>query len=638
MTGKNLPKTSLDPNITRRDFLNSALLASGGALLSGACPMQFLGQQTADAMAQLGKEWTGYGGVGDYANSNGNVWDVVIAGHQIRNHVYDSLPPDITDTKEVYDLIVVGGGISGLAAAHFFQRKRNGKQRCLVLEDHPVFGGEAKRNEFLVDGQKLIAHQGSTWYQPPLPGTFLSEFYDSVGITARQFEYQRWDGGTPEIPLGPPYFEDGPSGASHSALFFGAKFGHKDGLLVVDPWRTGLIGTPISREDRAGLIRMQTKPIAAPKQDGDALARHLDNITLEQHLMNSYGLSQEAVRTYLLPVSDSYGIGPDVVSGYAEYAYDILLPWDRSKGQQLFPGGNDGVARHITQTLIPDSIPGPHTLASVCQTPINFAALDRAGQPVRIRLNATVVAVQHEGNPRTSQSVRIVYTVGGKLYSVRGRSVVMAGGSWTTRSIVRDLPDAQRDAYGQFFRSPAMVANVAVRNWRFLSKLGLSECKWFDGIGTNLAVHKDAIFGGVSPTISPDLPTVLTLKILFCHPGLPLQDQTMRGRYELLSTSFRDYEQRIAEQLTSMFSRSGFDAHRDVAGIILNRWGHAYLSPQPGFFFGKNGKPAPREVLRSAPFGRIAFANTDLAGIMDHCASIQEAHRAIGQIMEIAKA
>jgi spermidine dehydrogenase len=83
-----------------------------------------------------------------------------------------------------------------------------------------------------------------------------------------------------------------------------------------------------------------------------------------------------------------------------------------------------------------------------------------------------------------------------------------------------------------------------------------------------------------------------------------------------------------------MFAGSGFDAQRDIAGIILNRWGHAYLSAQPGFFFGKDGRPAPREVLRSAPFGRIAFANTDLAGAMDHRYSILEAQRAVGQLLD----
>jgi len=141
-----------------------------------------------------------------------------------------------------------------------------------------------------------------------------------------------------------------------------------------------------------------------------------------------------------------------------------------------------------------------------------------------------------------------------------------------------------------------------------------------------------ATFGPLAPTVSPDSPVVLTLKILFSSPGLPIGQQVTRGRVELLSTPFRAYERRIREQFSMMFQGTGFDGPRDIAGIILNRWGHAYLSAQPGFFFGEDGKPAPGEVLRNFPFGRIVFANSDMTGIMDHRASIQEAHRAVGQL------
>src|SRR5262249_25971268 len=137
-----------------------------------------------------------------------------------------------------------------------------------------------------------------------------------------------------------------------------------------------------------------------------------------------------------------------------------------------------------------------------------------------------------------------------------------------------------------------------------------------------------------SPTITPDSPVVLTLKVLYSYPGMSTQNQGIRGRNEMLGTSFRDYETRIRDQFSQMFSSAGFDAKRDIAGIILNRWGHAYLSPQPGFFFGLNGKPSPRQVLRDAPFGRITFANTDLAGAMDHRFSILEAKRAVSQILD----
>jgi len=242
--------------------------------------------------------------------------------------------------------------------------------------------------------------------------------------------------------------------------------------------------------------------------------------------------------------------------------------------------------------------------------------------------------VQHDGEPSKANSVTIVYLKDGKLHRLRARSAVLAGGSWTTRHIVRDLPETHRKAYSEFYRSPCMMANVAVRNWRFLHKLGISGCRWFEGIGNYMEVRKLALTGVGDSTINPDSPIVLSLKVLYSYPGYSAEEQGNRGRGEMLGTSFRDYERQIRDQFTEMFAGSGFDAQRDIAGIILNRWGHAYLSPQPGFFFGSDGRPAPREILRNRPFGRIAFANTDLAGAMDHRYSILEANRAMNQLLD----
>ena len=179
-----------------------------------------------------------------------------------------------------------------------------------------------------------------------------------------------------------------------------------------------------------------------------------------------------------------------------------------------------------------------------------------------------------------------------------------------------------------------MMANVGVRNWRFLYNMGVSGCRWFEGVGNYMDVCRQAVVGTNDVTTNPDSPVVLAVKVLYSYPGLSTEAQGHRGRGEMLATSFLEYEQRIRQQFTLMFGSAGFDANRDIAGIVLNRWGHAYLSPQPGFFFGKDGKPAPRETLRSAPFGRITFANTDLAGAMDHRYSILEAERAVNQLLD----
>ena len=622
-------------DITRRDFLNASLLASGAALLSAGAPLDLLARRAVSRAEQGRNDFDGYGGIGDYADANGNTWDVVTEGHRLRDGGYARVDPRTVQNVGTFDCVVVGGGISGLAAALFFQRETGGRRTCLVLEDHSIFGGQARANEFHVDGERLVANQASAMFFPPLPGTFLAEFYPSIGIPPGPIAYQSWTGKDSEMRIGhTPYF----GGGRTSAYFFGAKFGRPAGELLVDAWGKRFEGAPISDAARRDLLRMaDTRGVRArsmPREHGDLPSRALDSMTLEQHLMQQYQISAETVREFLSPVAGGgSGIGADALSAYADYAADVLLPWDQAQGSQMFPGGNAGVARHIVKTLIPEALPGPNTAEQVARTRVRRNALDRAGRQTRVRTGCTVISVRHMGPIDRAGEVDVLYSRRGKLERVRARSVIMAGGSWTSRHIVRDLPASHLEAYAQFHRSPCLMANVAVRQWRFLYDLGIHECRWFEGIGNYFAVRRTATSGPVSPTISPDSPTVLTLKILYSYPGEPLAVQNQRGRAELLGTTFREYERRIREQLSAMFGRGGFDARRDIAGIILNRWGHAYLSPQPGFFFGSEGRPAPGEILRTQPVGRIAFANSDLTGVMDHRASILEAHRAVRQVI-----
>jgi spermidine dehydrogenase len=412
-------------------------------------------------------------------------------------------------------------------------------------------------------------------------------------------------------------------------MFFGARFGHPEGLWLIDPWGRNLAGAPLPEPIKQQMLRARkgNPAFVPPKTDGDAVSLALDKMSLEQHLMERDGLTREFIREYMPNAADGAGSSADEISAYANYAPEVLFPWNNAAGEQIFPGGNTGIARLIVKAMIPEALPGPVTLGGMCAAHVNFSQLDRAGQPVRIRLNATVAEVRHEGD-----GVRVSYAVNGRLYSIRARSVVMSGG-WTTWRTIPDLPESYRLAYQQFYRMPCIVMNVALRNWRFLAKMGITECQWFEGLSNSFAVRKMATFAGVAPTISPDDPTVVRIKISFTEPGVPLPQQATRGRMRMLSTPYNEYERNIREQFTQMFARSGFDARRDIAGIILNRWGHAYLCAQPGFFFGKEGKPAPREIIRRAPFGKIAFANSDLSGIMDHRASIAEADRAIKQLL-----
>jgi spermidine dehydrogenase len=626
----------MDSSITRRDFLGSTLLGTGAALLEGVIPAQILAASAED-------DWTGYGGIGDYRHSNGNTLAVLQAGHKMRDGAYGSLLAKPIDTGEIYDCVVVGGGISGIAAALFFQRLAGPDKTCLILENHPIFGGEAKQNEFEVDGKRLIAHQGSAIYLVPYPHSFIARFYDSIGLHTPKLSYQKWGGAEPEMRIGRTPYDSAGLSRGQYAFWFGTKFGQKPGMWVVDPVAKKLQGAPISENVRKELLHWFSGRASAeskfrpPQYEGDEISRQLDSITLEQHIMRRYGLIQQTIRTFLSPVEGGgSGLGPDALSAYCDYAADLLHPLDDGSGEavQMFPGGNTTIARLMAKALIPSCIDGPATGDAVSRGAVKLAALDTPGAAARLRLSATVISVHHDGDPEKADSLAITYAKEGKVCRVKARSAVVAGGSWTAKHIITDLPAAQKQAYSQFYRSPCMMANVAVRNWHFLQKMGITGCRWFEGVGNYMDVRRLATIGIDDATISPDSPIVLTVKVLYTYPGLSTEEQGHRGRAEMLGISFREYEQRIREQFDAMFAHAGFDAKRDIGAIILNRWGHAYLNPQPGFFFGSNGKPAPRELLRSAPFGRIAFANTDLAGAMDHRYSILEAHRAVSQLVD----
>src|SRR5580704_8587431 len=264
----------MDCGITRRDFLNATLLASGGLLLNSVSPAELLAEPKASQEKSSDDSWTGYGGVGDYANSNGNTRAVLEAGHQIRDGLFDGPAAGVVETGETYDLVVVGGGISGLAAALIFQRQAGPGKTCLVLDNHPIFGGEAKRNEFLVDGHRLTAHQGSALFQVNYPHSFIERFYQSIRLKVPRLEYQKWGSSDPEMPLTTtPYLGSAPYG-----LYFGAKFGQPKGVWVTDPWGKKLEGAPISAKTREELLRHQSpdKPAQKPEYRGDAISRRLD--------------------------------------------------------------------------------------------------------------------------------------------------------------------------------------------------------------------------------------------------------------------------------------------------------------------------------------------------------------------------
>jgi spermidine dehydrogenase len=211
----------------------------------------------------------------------------------------------------------------------------------------------------------------------------------------------------------------------------------------------------------------------------------------------------------------------------------------------------------------------------------------------------------------------------------------MASGGWVNKHAVHDLPANYRDAYGRFNHSAVLVANVALNNWRFLARMGMTACRWFGGeFGFSCNIREPMWIGNLRPPFHPDKPIVLTFYAPLVYPGLSPREQGVAGRNALLSTLYRDYELRIRRQMTTLFAEGGFDAERDIAGIILNRWGHAFVVPEPGYYFGRDGAPADRDVVRQR-FGRIAFAHSELNGLQNFSATFREARRAVEQILEV---
>ncbi len=337
------------------------------------------------------------------------------------------------------------------------------------------------------------------------------------------------------------------------------------------------------------------------------------------------------------------GLGADAISAFG--AYQVAMPGfqgfargftRRAKTEDSdwhsFPGGNDGFARHFVKGLIPDAIKGNNSFEDILNQKINFDALDREGSNIRMRLGALAVNIEHNNEPEKSEYVRVAYVKDDKVYMLKARNVVMANGSWVTRRIVKDLPENYREAYGRFYRSPMLVVNVALTNRKFLYNLGFTACRWFEGFGFSSNILQPMIVGDYQPPLDPDKPAIITFYVPFYYPGLSIKEQGVRGRAELLSTSYADYEKKILEQMVILFGKAGFDPKKNVAGIILNRWGHAYVNPQPGFYFGREGNPAPRSVIRN-PFGRISFAHSELNGHQHWLGAVDEGRRAAKQAM-----
>ena len=396
-----------------------------------------------------------------------------------------------------------------------------------------------------------------------------------------------------------------------------------------------------SKQDKLDLSNWRNFNFETPDQP--EFDKWLDTITYKQYIEDHLGFSKYVTRHADLILAGSVGLGSDTLS--ANCAKGLGMPIKGGKTVQQstsgpsdwvrhsFPGGNDGFLRHFIKKIIPNSFKGSYNYNDIMNERIQFSELDKTTNQVRMRLRSTVVKVEHEGeSSEKSTGVIVTYARNNKTYRVKTKKLVMATAGWVNKYVVKGLPEKIYSAYDQFNHAPFLVANVAVKNWHFMEKLGISSCVWRDGIfGNSCNIRLPMTVGNYQPEIDPDKPALVTFYVPFYYPGLDMAEQGMRGRAELFSTSYADYEKKIRAQMQELFGETGFDADEDISGIILNRWGHAYVTPQPGFFFGVQGKPAPSDIIREG-FGRIAFAHSELQGMQHWGPAADEGKRAVRQL------
>ncbi len=621
-------------DITRRDFLNGVALATAaGSTLS---PMDLLAAQLpADYYPPLE---TGMRGshAGSFEVSHAVGW----AGHKY--------PTPKRQTDDVYDMIVVGGGISGLSSALFYHQRAGADKSVLVLDNHDDFGGHAKRNEFEVDGRTLIGYGGSQSIDGP--GNFSaasSQMLKDVGIvTERFYDYFDQDYMTSRDLGRAMYFSSDVYGRDVTApsVFRGGFRG--------DPAKLDAIVAqyPISDESKAALLSLLRDEIDhRPELSRSEKIDFLRSIAYTKYLREYVNVTREVSDMLRDTILGLWGVGWDSLS--ALEAYRSGMPGVQHMGiGELdeegherdepyifhFPDGNAGVARSIVRSLLPEAVPGS-TMEDLVTSQVDYSLLDRRGRPTRIRLNSTAVSLSHTPDQK---HVDVTYVNNGDVYRVRAKHVVFAGYNAMLPHICSEVPAAQKEAIGYAEKVPLVYTSIAVRNWKALAEMGYSsvyipQSKYMYSFGLDFPVS----MGDYKYTQNPEQPTILHGSWVPSMPdkGLCAREQHLAGRRQLYELTFDDFEKDIVAKMSGALAPGGFDAERDIAAITVNRWPHGYAYEyndlcDPEGFTPKNGP----HIAGRAQIGRISIANSDASAYAYVNGAVDAADRAVNEQIQTA--
>ena len=665
----------LDRAITRRDFLNGVALTVAGSVLAPelarAAQQEFAPERAPDYYPP-----TRVGMRGSHPGS-------FEAAHQLRDRRGWDLSGAI-DAGESYDLVVVGGGLSGLSAAYYFIRDVGRSAKVLVLDNHDDFGGHAKRNEFSHGGRMLALNGGTlnieSWdrYNEHARSVihdigididrFLAaneknrSLYRSLGLAGQAtfFDKETWGVDKLVIRSRGGRGEGAPARGTGPGDGVAAGGGRGRGSYSADD----LAQTPLSPQAQKDMLRLYGGPHAdyMPGLSSPEKKVRLAKMSYQDFLLNLVKVDKQVLWFFRNQGAGNFCVGVDCFP--ALFAWQEGLPGFSGMnlepspkglladlpgghhGRQIgpgggptvhFPDGNATIARLLVRWLIPDAVPGS-SMEDVGAAHVNYASLDRAGQTARIRLNSTVVHVRHQGEAGKATDVDTFYVRGGKTYRVRSRAAVMACWNMFIPYLVPDLPAAQKEALAFGVKGPLVYTSVAVTNWKAFEKLGVT------GVGAPTMYHTgvdlpEAVgLGDLHHPQTPEEPIVLHMTRYPMAPGKPRKEQHRIGRADLLSATFETFERHIRDQLARSLGPGGFDPARDIIAIAVNRWPHGYAytynplyDPLEWVYTSSNDRPC---VKARQPFGLIAIANSDAAASPHTDAAMLEAYRAVQEVLQ----
>jgi spermidine dehydrogenase len=623
----------MDRNIARRDFMNGCALTVG-AFLTTASPAWLKLMAAAETAPEKDPHYYPPAKTGMRGSHDGS-WEVA---HAMRD---GETWPNAVDEKESYDLVVVGGGISGLASAYFFRKFAGSNSKILILDNHDDFGGHAKRNEFQAGQRLLIGYGGTQSLEAPHHYSkeafaLLQELGIEVDRFHKYFDQNLYKG------LGlkrATFFDKETFGVDRLLPGFGTHY-----LGLTYPQEI-LAQLPISETARKDLARLQESNVDyLPGLSAEEKRRKLIKTSYKDYLLQYAKVDPEVVKIFQTAPHGLYAVGIDAVS-----AWDCLqMDYPGFKGIDLqrkedspeqaepyifhFPDGNASVARLLVRSLVAGAVPGT-TMEDVVMSRVNYARLDDSESAVRIRLNSTAVRVKHVGDPQDAEQVEITYVRGGNAHKVRAAHCVMACYNMVIPYLCPEMSEKQKEALHYCVKLPLVYTNVQIRNWESFQKLGVSSIYAPGGFFNGASLDFPVSMGEYHFPSSPPEPCLLHLLRTPCKPGLPAKDQYRAGRYELMTTPFDVFERNIRDQLGRMLASGGFDSARDIQAITVNRWPHGYAYEYNPLFEPLDRPASERPcVIGRQPFGRIHIANSDADGHAYTNIAIDQGYRAVREI------